>query len=148
MTTTMITRPILRTPEDDDRFTNVLDAVNSHRTPRRREAARPHRAAPAAALGAHLLSVVRAQDATIPAHRRAPRTVAELRARLAGLYEEEQDACGVCGFWQCRCAEARTLTPVPADAVPAPAPASGGGQCDVCGGWFEGWCGGTCDACR
>ncbi|MER6466433.1 hypothetical protein ABT278_39030 [Streptomyces sp. NPDC001228] len=34
-------------------------------------------------LGQHLLAVVRQQDARIPAHRRAPRTVAEMRARLA-----------------------------------------------------------------
>ncbi|MFC9282782.1 hypothetical protein [Streptomyces collinus] len=145
MTTAIMSRP--QAPKtEDDQFSLVLRAINSHRTPR--QSARPHRATSAAALGAYLLAVVRAQDATIPAHRRAPRTVAEMRARLAALYEEEQDACGVCGFWKCRCAEARTLTPGPADAVPAPAPASGGGQCDVCGGWFEGWSGGTCDACR
>ncbi|MEU3521995.1 hypothetical protein ABZ770_43360 [Streptomyces sp. NPDC006654] len=34
-------------------------------------------------LGQHLLAVVREQDARIPAERRAPRTVAEMRARLA-----------------------------------------------------------------
>ncbi|AGS73876.1 hypothetical protein [Streptomyces collinus] len=144
MTTAIMSRPQTPTPEHDP-FSRVLSAINSHRTPRC-ENARPHRAAPAAALGAHLLAVVRAQDATIPAHRRAPRTVAEMRARIAALYEDEQDACGVCGFWQCRCTEARTLTPGPADAVPAPA--SSGGQCNVCGGWFEDWPGGTCDACR
>ncbi|MGY4983932.1 hypothetical protein ACWCYL_43615 [Streptomyces sp. 900105755] len=34
-------------------------------------------------LGQHLLAIVREQDARIPAGRRAPRTVAEMRARLA-----------------------------------------------------------------
>jgi len=33
-------------------------------------------------LGRHLLDVVRTQDAAIPAERRAPRTAAEMRARL------------------------------------------------------------------
>ncbi|MEU5599200.1 hypothetical protein [Streptomyces sp. NPDC020298] len=36
-------------------------------------------------LGEHLLTVVREQDARIPAERRAPRTVAEMRARLAAV---------------------------------------------------------------
>ncbi|MGW1988375.1 hypothetical protein ACWCPJ_39075 [Streptomyces collinus] len=146
MTTAIMSCP--QAPKTEgDQFSLVLSAINSHRTPRR-ESVRPHRATSAVALGAHLLAVVRAQDAAIPAHRRAPRTVAEMRARLADLYEDEQDACGVCGFWKCCCAEARTFTPAPTDAVPAPAPVSGGGQCDVCGGWFEDWPGGTCDACR
>ncbi|MPY36719.1 hypothetical protein FNH09_37530 [Streptomyces adustus] len=34
-------------------------------------------------LGQHLLAIVREQDARIPAEGRAPRTVAEMRARLA-----------------------------------------------------------------
>ncbi|MBO8189210.1 hypothetical protein [Streptomyces spirodelae] len=34
-------------------------------------------------LGQHLLDAVRAQDERIPAERRSPRTVAEMRARLA-----------------------------------------------------------------
>ncbi|MGW2964958.1 hypothetical protein ACWDGI_41835 [Streptomyces sp. NPDC001220] len=52
-------------------------------------------------LGEHLLAVVREQDARIPAGRRAPRTVAEMRARLAALNldDTEQDACGMCGRW-------------------------------------------------
>ncbi|MEU8718288.1 hypothetical protein [Streptomyces sp. NPDC048663] len=52
-------------------------------------------------LGAHLLRVVREQDARIPAHRRATRTVAEMRVRLAAvaLDDVEQDACGTCGRW-------------------------------------------------
>ncbi|MFJ5646343.1 hypothetical protein [Streptomyces sp. NPDC093223] len=60
-------------------------------------------------LGQHLLAVVRQQDARIPAHRRAPRTVAEMRARLAAvaLDDVEQDACGLCGFWTCQCPQQR-----------------------------------------
>ncbi|MFZ4240847.1 hypothetical protein ACOZGD_37505 [Streptomyces murinus] len=65
---------------------------------------------PEAALGAHLLAVVRTQDAAIPAERRAPRTVAEMRARLTALTEDEQDACGMCGYWNCRCTQRRAQT--------------------------------------
>jgi hypothetical protein len=43
-------------------------------------------------LGEHLLAVVRAQDAVIPAHRRVPRTVAEMRARLAQQTPAHVDA--------------------------------------------------------
>ncbi|SEB31701.1 hypothetical protein SAMN04490357_0197 [Streptomyces misionensis] len=100
----MITRPVPRAPQRDDRFARVLNAINSHRT---RPPSRPRGVEPGAALGAHLLAVVRAQDAAIPAERRAARTVAEMRARLAGLYEEEQDACGLCGNWTCTCAQGR-----------------------------------------
>lgn len=32
--------------------------------------------------------------------------------------------------------------------VLAPVCGEPAGQCSVCGGWFEGWCGGVCDACR
>ncbi|MEU5314424.1 hypothetical protein [Streptomyces sp. NPDC021562] len=64
---------------------------------------RPAPAAPDAnrRLGQHLLAVVREQDARIPAERRAPRTVAEMRARLAAvaLDDVEQGACGLCGRW-------------------------------------------------
>ncbi|GGS09311.1 MULTISPECIES: hypothetical protein [Streptomyces] len=83
-------------------FARVLTAINGHRTDRTRPVRRMPSVEPEAALGAHLLAVVRAQDASIPASRRVPRTVAEMRARLNGLYEEEQDACGLCGSWQCR----------------------------------------------
>ncbi|SEE66315.1 hypothetical protein SAMN05216532_8231 [Streptomyces sp. 2231.1] len=105
----MITRPDYRAPQSgNDTFTRVLTAINSHRTPR---PARPsHDAEPGAALSAHLLAVVRAQDAAILAERRAPRTLAEMRARLAALTEDEQDACGLCGFWQCRCGQGRAQT--------------------------------------
>ncbi|MFI6254356.1 hypothetical protein [Streptomyces sp. NPDC051016] len=69
-------------------------------------------------LGQHLLAVVRAQDARIPADRRAPRTVAEMRARLAAvaLDDVEQDACGLCGYWRCRCGTPQQTTVVPAGA--------------------------------
>ncbi|MGW1270087.1 hypothetical protein [Streptomyces sp. NPDC002491] len=55
-------------------------------------------------LGQHLLDVVRRQDAAIPADRRAPRTVAEMRARLAQAGAVRQDdVCPVCEYWTCRC---------------------------------------------
>ncbi|MEW2623629.1 hypothetical protein [Streptomyces sp. NPDC048106] len=82
-----------------------MTAINSHRLPR--PVRRPRQTEPHTTLGAHLLAVVRAQDAAIPAERRAPRTVGEMRARLAGLYEEEQDACGLCGNWTCTCPKGR-----------------------------------------
>ncbi|MBQ0855718.1 hypothetical protein J8N05_47040 (plasmid) [Streptomyces sp. BH-SS-21] len=65
-------------------------------------------------LGQHLLDVVRRQDAAIPAERRARRTVAEMRTRLAERMAD--DACGVCGFWRCRCGGQSTAAarPVPA----------------------------------
>ncbi|MER7841812.1 hypothetical protein ABTY98_39485 [Streptomyces sp. NPDC096040] len=46
-------------------------------------------------LGQHLLAVVREQDARIPAGRRVPRTVAEMRARLAaaGAVQAGTEAC-------------------------------------------------------
>ncbi|MFL4910900.1 hypothetical protein ACJ6WF_49385 [Streptomyces sp. MMS24-I2-30] len=129
--------------EPDDAFSRVLAAVNSHRSPRPR-LARRHDSSPAAALGEHLLDVVRRQDAAIPAGRRAPRTVADMRARLAALYEEEQDACGLCGSWLCdgKCGQPESVS------VPALAPASSGaGQCSKCGDWYDDWNGGVCDFC-
>ncbi|MGW0573021.1 hypothetical protein [Streptomyces tauricus] len=59
-------------------------------------------------LGQHLLDVVRRQDAAIPAERRAPRTVAEMRARLAERMAD--DACGLCGYWRCRCGDEIEVT--------------------------------------
>ncbi|TRO56216.1 hypothetical protein [Streptomyces sp. IB201691-2A2] len=61
-------------------------------------------------LGAHLLEVVRRQDAAIPAERRAPRTVAQMQARLTAAAQE--DVCPMCEYWQCRCGQASTA---PAD---------------------------------
>ncbi|MGW1044787.1 hypothetical protein [Streptomyces sp. NPDC002547] len=98
-------------------------------------------------LGRHLLAVVRAQDAVIPAHRRVPRTVAEMRARLARMAD---DACPLCGRWSCTGADCPpSVAPAPAT-TPAttPATASGGGQCSRCGGWFPGWPGGVCSTCQ
>ncbi|WP_157880843.1 hypothetical protein [Streptomyces griseoruber] len=54
-------------------------------------------------LGRHLLDVVRRQDAAIPADRRAPRTVAEMHARLAQAdgaslpVPQAQQPCSSCG---------------------------------------------------
>ncbi|MFI0192073.1 hypothetical protein ACH4PW_31575 [Streptomyces sp. NPDC017082] len=110
MNTTMITRPRNRAPQGDDMFDQVLTAINSHRPDRTRPARRTAGAESEAALGAHLLAVVHVQDAAIPAGRRVPRTVAEMRARLTALTEDEPDACGVCGYWQCRCAQGRAHT--------------------------------------
>lgn len=45
-------------------------------------------------LGQHLLDVVRRQDAAIPADRRAPRTVAEMRIRQ--IEASGQQPCGTC----------------------------------------------------
>lgn len=59
-------------------------------------------------LGAHLLEVVRRQDAAIPADRRAPRTVAQMRARLAAADAAQADVCPICEYWQCRCGQAST----------------------------------------
>lgn len=106
----MITRAGEQAPQGDDMYARVLAAVNSHRPDRARPARRTPGAAPEAALGAHLLAVVRAQDASIPVGRRVPRTVAEMRARLTALTEDEQDACPMCGYWQCRCAQGRVHT--------------------------------------
>ncbi|MFF9025680.1 hypothetical protein [Streptomyces eurythermus] len=107
MNTTMITRAQDRAPQGDDMYARVLTAINSHRP---RPARRTRGVEPEAALGEHLLAVVRAQDAAIPASRRVPRTVAEMRARLTTLTEDEQDACPMCGYWQCRCAQGRAHT--------------------------------------
>jgi hypothetical protein len=95
-------------------------------------------------LGQHLLDVVRRQDA-IPAVRRAPRTVAEMRARLAAVAPAQNDRCPLCEHWTCRC----TTTTVQASPALIPLTASGGGgQCSWCHAWFPDWAGGVCDACR
>lgn len=109
MTTTIITHPPQPRTQlrGDDMFPKVLAAINSHRTAR---PSRPRSVEPGASLGDYLLNTVRAQDAAIPAHRRAPRTATEMRARLAALYEEEQDACGLCGYWECNCPKAHAWT--------------------------------------
>ncbi|WP_432095671.1 hypothetical protein [Streptomyces sp. bgisy100] len=59
------------------------------------------------------------------------------------------DACTVCGRWSC------TGGDCPPSATPAPAatqdtdtaPHGAAGQCSSCGGWFEDWNGGVCNAC-
>lgn len=52
----------------------------------------------------------------------------------------QDDACGICGYWTCRClsgAAAVVLTPLGA-----------GGQCSVCSAWLDDWNGGVCSACQ
>ncbi|MEU3341831.1 hypothetical protein [Streptomyces sp. NPDC006668] len=103
-------------------------------------------------LGQHLLDVVRRQDAVIPAVRRAPRTVAEMRARLATVGIGQNDACPLCGLWNCDPSKCPPSSVAPA---PVPAAAGTGMQCEVCGGWFgvtpappgpvTAW---TCSACQ
>jgi hypothetical protein len=78
-------------------------------------------------LGEYLLRMVREQDARIPYERRAPRTLADMQARMAN------DACGLCGYWRCRCGE---QTSSPSTTATAPRTGSGGLQCDTCGNWF------------
>jgi hypothetical protein len=79
---------------------------------------------PAAAhrqLGDLLARMTREADARIPAGRRARRTLQE----MAPGYERQpvlilhrpvmaDDACGLCGYWRCRCGEASTRTEVTA----------------------------------
>ncbi|MET8788195.1 hypothetical protein [Streptomyces sp. NPDC004589] len=81
-------------------------------------------------LGQHLLAVVRAQDVVIPAHRRVPRTVAEMRARLDKRMAD--DACPLCGRWSCTGSDCPPASVVPALAVTVAA--SGGGRRFRCGG--------------
>ncbi|MET7409387.1 hypothetical protein [Streptomyces parvulus] len=123
---------------------------------------------PAAAhrqLGDLLARMVRENDGRIPAGRRVPRTLQEMQERMPG-YERQpvltlhrpvmaDDACGLCGRWNCKGSDCP-----PASIAPAPAPATAGGgmQCDMCGGTFgavpptasahgapTAW---TCDACK
>ncbi|MFF4866819.1 hypothetical protein ACFY3J_35025 [Streptomyces sp. NPDC001231] len=116
---------------------------------------------PAAAnrrLGVLLARMVREADARIPEGRWARRTLQEM---MPGFERQPvltlrrpvmaDDACPLCGRWSCTGSDCPPSGIVPA-ATPAtasaPAAASGGGQCSQCGGWFEGWPGGVCDACR
>ncbi|MEU8708686.1 hypothetical protein [Streptomyces sp. NPDC048565] len=81
------------------------------------------------------------------ADRKARRTLAEMapgykRQPVLLLtrpfdFRSANDACGLCGFWACRCPSA----------APAPAKNSGQLQCDTCSGWF-GFTGWTCPACK
>ncbi|MCX4581361.1 hypothetical protein OHB41_51375 [Streptomyces sp. NBC_01571] len=96
-------------------------------------------------LGAHLLAVVRAQDALILAPRRVPRTAVQMRARLVRMAD---DACPLCGRWSCTGSDCPPSAAVPAvTPLAAPATASGGGQCSYCGQWFPDWNGGVCGVC-
>lgn len=84
-------------------------------------------------LGDHLLAVVRQQDAAIPAHRRAPRTVAEMRARLeAATAANPEYACGRCNGWH-----AAGSCPAAAIVVPVAPVAGACGSCGGAGGRVE-----------
>ncbi|MFH9390841.1 hypothetical protein ACH4KV_29225 [Streptomyces albidoflavus] len=97
-------------------------------------------------LGRHLRRVIRQQDAAIPAHRRAPRTLAEMQARLVRLgaaqpgYERQpvlvlhhptmqDDACPLCLRWNCNPANCP-----PAGLAPANARSARCGSCGLCDG--------------
>ncbi|MFD6275056.1 hypothetical protein ACFWFI_05710 [Streptomyces sp. NPDC060209] len=79
------------------------------------------------------------------AGRRARRTLAEMmpdhdRQPVLLLtrpltFRSADEACGLCGFWKCRCGGV------------APAPESNTLQCDTCSGRF-GFTGWTCPACK
>ncbi|MFC8147934.1 hypothetical protein ACFUKV_40280, partial [Streptomyces paradoxus] len=90
---------------------------------------------PAAAhrqLGDLLARMVRESDNRVPAGRRVPRTLQEMQERMPG-YERQpvltlhrpvmaDDACPLCGRWNCTGADCP-----PASIAPAPAPATAGG---------------------
>ncbi|MGA5430684.1 hypothetical protein ACPCVL_28295 [Streptomyces koyangensis] len=97
-------------------------------------------------LGRYLRRVIRQQDAAIPAHRRAPRTLAEMKARLVRLgaaqpgYERQpvlvlhrptmqDDARPLCLRWNCNPANCP-----PAGAAPANARSARCGSCGICTG--------------
>ncbi|MFG3085636.1 hypothetical protein [Streptomyces parvulus] len=138
MTTAIMTRPAARTT-----------AANSQ----------AHRQ-----LGDLLARMVRENDGRIPAGRRVPRTLQEMQERMPG-YERQpvltlhrpgmaDDACPLCGRWNCTGADCPPASIAPAPA-PAPATTGGGMQCDMCGGVFgaapgasgkpTAW---TCGACQ
>ncbi|CAM5650648.1 hypothetical protein [Streptomyces parvulus] len=138
MTTAIMTRPAARTT-----------AANSQ----------AHRQ-----LGDLLARMVRENDGRVPAGRRVPRTLQEMQERMPG-YERQpvltlhrpvmaDDACPLCGRWNCTGADCPPASIAPAPA-PAPATAGGGMQCDMCGGVFgaapgasgkpTAW---TCGACQ
>ncbi|WP_158679399.1 hypothetical protein [Streptomyces sp. Tu 6176] len=103
-------------------------------------------------LGQHLLAVIRAQDARIPAHRRVPRTAAEMRARLAErtaqMVTMRDDACPLCLRWSCNGTDCPPSSAAPAPMQPTAGPGdSGWGQCSDCGQWFPDFNGGRCSAC-
>ncbi|MEU7377190.1 hypothetical protein [Streptomyces albidoflavus] len=94
-------------------------------------------------LGRYLRRVIRQQDAAIPAHRRAPRTLAEMQARLGVAqpgYERQpvlvlhrptmqDDACPLCLRWNCNPANCP-----PAGVAPANARSARCGSCGLCNG--------------
>lgn len=65
---------------------------------------------------------------------------AEDAAFWAIVHAARNDACGICGYWTCRCLSGAALAVL--------APVGGSGQCSVCQGWFDDWPGGVCGACQ
>ncbi len=107
-------------------------------------------------LGTLLTRMVREADARIPDGRRARRTLQEMqpgyeRQPVLTLYRPEmaEDACPLCGRWNCDPTQCPSVAPAPALAPDiAPATGSGEGQCSWCGTWYPDWNGGICDACQ
>ncbi|MDV9189779.1 hypothetical protein R6L23_16410 [Streptomyces sp. SR27] len=66
------------------------------------------------------------------------------RQPLLTLHRPEMadDACPLCLRWRCNGTNC-----LPTALAPTATPQSAAGQCSRCGGWFEGWNGGVCDAC-
>ncbi|MGW9423796.1 hypothetical protein ACWGSU_20845 [Streptomyces koyangensis] len=101
-------------------------------------------------LGRHLRRVIRQQDAAIPTDRRAPRTLAEMKARLGvaqpGFERQpvlvlhrpamQDDACPLCGRWSCNPANCPPagLAPATARSAQATARSAQASSCGVCGG--------------
>lgn len=93
--------------------------------------------------------VVDGDDRAQSAGRQARRTLAEmdpgydrqpvLLLAPAVTFRSANDACGLCGYWTCRCG----------GVAPAPVPVESSGQlqCDMCSQWF-GFTGWTCPACQ
>lgn len=82
-----------------------------------------------------------------PLPRRTPgETIPPLVRRNARAGAE--DACGVCGWWRCRCGEQSHIA-VHDGVGPAITASgdSGGWQCNQCGNWFTGPASQTCPSC-
>ncbi len=146
MTTTIMTRPTPRSTEaaGPEYYCAACGGWHSGACP----AATHHRQ-----LGALLARIAAEADARVPDGRRARRTLQE----MAPGYERQpiltmtqhrpamaDDACGLCGRWNC---DPTTCPPAGIAPATVTAPAAGDGQCSRCGGRFPGWTGGICDAC-
>ncbi|MFD5473366.1 hypothetical protein [Streptomyces sp. NPDC127105] len=148
MTTAIMTRSAARTTEAAVNPEHVRGRRGGH------SGVCPHAAH--RHLGDLLARMAREADARIPDGRRARRTLQEMmpgyqRQPVLTLHRPvmADDACPLCGRWNCPGTDCPPSGTAPTGAPAAtPATASGGGQCSQCGGWFEGWSGGVCDACR